>query len=334
VDRSPSRKLTITDIAKRARVSRATVSLVLRESPLVADETRARVQKIVASLGYVRNRGAANLRSRNSQTIGLILSDLANPFYAELIAGIESVMDENGRIAFIVNTEEDPVKQDRLILRPREQNVEGIILSAAEGTDPGLIDRLRQWRLPCVQTMRRLNGRLFDYVGPAIKRGVEMAVDHLAERGHRSIAYIGASRRTSPTRERLAGFSSAMSKRGLRQDLIVRCPPTREEGAHAIRELLAGPTPPTAAVCYNDVCAFGVVLGFMEAGGRPGADFGVVGFDNIADAAFVRPALTTVAIDPRRLGQESARLLLRRIASPDASPERLVVPSHLIVRET
>jgi LacI family transcriptional regulator len=327
-------KLTLNDIAGRANVSRSTVSLVLRDSPLVADDTRATVKALMESLGYVRNRGAGNLRSRTSQTIGLVLCELTNPFYSELVAGIDPVMDESGRIAFITHSDEDPSRQDRLIHRLREQNVDGIILSAAEGTDPNLIGRLRQWRVPCVQTMRRVGSGPCDYVGPAIKLGVEMAVDHLVERGHKSIAYIGAARQTSPTRERLAGFNAAVRRHRLPGSSIIRCPPTREEGARAMGDLLQRPNSPTAAICYNDVCAFGAIVAFMEAGLRPRADFGVVGFDDIADAALARPALTTIAIDPKRLGAETAKLLLRRIADPDGEPEEVIIRPTLIVRDT
>jgi LacI family transcriptional regulator len=163
---------------------------------------------------------------------------------------------------------------------------------------------------------------------------VELAVEHLIGLGHRRIAYIGAARRTSPTRERLAGFRRTLSKRKLEPGPIVRCPPTREDGARAIRELLRSDDPPTAAVCYNDVCAFGVVLGLIESGRRLPGDFGVIGFDNIADAALVRPALTTIAIDPHRIGEEMALLLLRRIADADGRPERVILPPRLIVRDT
>lgn len=327
-------KLTLKDIARKAKVSASTVSLVLRDSPLVADETRQLVQGWIDQLGYVRDRGAANLRSRTSQTIGLVFCEITNPFYSELIAGIDSVLDRNGRIAFIAHSAEDPERQDRLIHRLREQNVDGIILSAAEGTDPQIIARLRGWHLPCVQTLRHVGRARSDYVGPAIEAGVEMAVEYLIRAGHRRIAYIGAARETSPTRERLVGFETALRRHGLPKGPIVRCPPTREDGARAVRALLAGDDPPTGAVCYNDVCAFGVVLGLMEAGRRPQKDFGVVGFDNIADAALVRPALTTIAIDPHRIGEESANLLLRRIADPAGRPERVIMPSRLIVRDT
>jgi len=328
------RKLTLKDIAHKAKVSTSTVSLVLRDSPLVADETRAMVQGWIDSLGYVRDRGAANLRSRTSQTIGLVFCEITNPFYAELIAGIDSVLDRSGRIAFIAHTAEDPVRQDRLIHRLREQNVDGIILSAAEGTNPEIIARLQRWQLPCVQTLRHVGRRRTDYVGPAIESGVAMSVDYLVGEGHARIAFIGAARQTSVTRERLFGFNSALRRHRLAPGPIVRCPPTREDGARAIRELIVGRNPPTAAICYNDVCAFGVVLGLMESGLRPQADFGVVGFDNIADAALVRPALTTVAIEPHRIGEEATKLLLRRIADPSGPPERVIMPSRLIVRDT
>jgi len=327
-------KLTLKDIARRAKVSTSTVSLVLRESPLVADATRKLVQQWIDELGYIRDRGAANLRSRTSQTVGLVFCELTNPFYAELIAGIDSVLDRHGRIAFIAHTAEDPERQDRLIRRLREQNVDGIILSAAEGTAPKTIRRLEEWGLPCVQTLRHVGSGHDDYVGPDIKTGVEMSVDYLAAAGHRRIAYIGAARHTSVTRERLAGFHSGLERHALAPGPIVRCAPTREDGFKAVASLLATDDPPTAAICYNDVCAFGVVLGFIDAGLRPRKDFGVVGFDNIADAALVRPALTTIAIEPHRIGEEAAALLLRRIADPAGRPERVIMPARLVVRDT
>jgi LacI family transcriptional regulator len=330
--RSP--KLTVTDIANRAKVSTSTVSLVLRNSPLVAEGTRQGVQRIIDKLGYVRDRGAGSLRSGTSQTIGLVLCEIVNPFYSELIAGIDAVLDRNGRIAFIGHSAEDPARQDRLIHRLREQNVDGIILSAAEGTDPNTISQLKLWNVPCVQTLRHVGQARSDYVGPAIAAGVEAAVEYLVREGHQRIAYIGAARQTSPTRERLAGFRAAINRHRLPEGRIVRCAPTREEGARAVRALLEVDNPPTAAVCYNDVCAFGVIMGLEEIGRRPRRDFGVVGFDNIADAALVRPALTTIAIDPRRIGEEAASLLLRRIADPRGRHERIIMPSRLIVRDT
>jgi len=328
------RKLTLKDIARHAEVSPATVSLVLRESPLVAEATRTRVRAAIDSLGYVYNRGAANLRSRRSKTIGLVVCEITNPFYAELVAGIDLVMDRTGWVAFLANSSESPGRQDRFIQRIREQNADGIVLTAAEGTSAELIARLRSWRLPCVQALRRISEEPSDYVGPDYRLGVSMAVGHLIAQGHKRIAYIGGARRTSALRERLAGYRSTMKRHGLGAEPIVACPATREQGARAIRDLLRTPEPPTAAVCYNDVIAFGVVLGLLEAGRRPGSDFNLVGFDDIAEAALSRPALTTIAVDPRHIGEQVAELVLRRIADPEGRPEQIILPPRLIVRDT
>jgi LacI family transcriptional regulator len=328
------RKPTLKDVALKARVSTSTVSLVLRESPLVADNTRDLVKGWMERLGYVPNRGAANLRARTSQTIGLVICELTNPFYAELIAGIDSVLDERGRIAFIAHTGEDPERQDRMIRRLREQGVDGIILSPAEGTTAETIVKLREWDLPCVQALRHVGRGESDYIGPAIKKGVEASVDYLVAQGHRRIAYIGVARRTSVTRERLAGFAAGLRRHRLPPGPIVDCPPTRENGLRAVAALLATKEPPTAVIGYNDVCAFGAIQGFVEAGLTPKRDFGVVGFDNIADAALSRPALTTIGVDPHRIGREAANLLLDRIANPVDNFERRIMPTQLIVRDT
>jgi LacI family transcriptional regulator len=328
------RKVTVKDVARQAKVSPSTVSLVLRNSPLVADKTLEEVRSAIQTLGYIYNRGAANLRSRQSQTIGLIVCEITNPFYAELVAGIDNVLDRSGWIAFIANTSESPTRQDRFIQRIREQNVDGIVLVAAEGTDPEVVEQISAWGLPCVQALRHLGGNSGDYVGPDYRMGLGLAVQHLVNNGHRRIAYIGGARKTSATRERLDGYRNSLAQHNLEAGPIVSCPATRENGARAIRELLGTGMPPTAAICYNDVVAFGVVQGLLEAGRQPGRDFGVVGFDNIAEAALSRPALTTIAVAPQQIGEEAANLLLRRIENAHGRTERIILPPRLIIRDT
>lgn len=328
------RKLTLKDIARHAKVSTSTVSLVLRDSPLVAEATRSKVRATMEELGYVYNRGAANLRSRRSKTIGVVVCEITNPFYAELVAGIDTVMDRAGWIAFLANSSESPERQARFIQRIREQNVDGIVLTAAEGTEPEFVSRLHDWRIPCVQALRRVGDESGDYVGPDYRLGVSLAVEHLIALGHKRITFIGGARRISALRERLAGYRNAMKRHGLEPEPVVPCPATREHGAKAIRHVLSGHNPPTAAVCYNDITAFGVILGLLEAGHQPGRDFNLVGFDNISEAALSRPALTTIAVEPRQIGQEVAELILRRIADPDGRPEQVILPPRLIIRDT
>ena len=328
-------RVTLKEIAQHAGVSPATVSLVLRDSPLVAKPTRKRIQASIDTLGYVYDRSAANLRTRSTQTIGLIVCEITNPFYAELTAGIDGALDRAGWVAFLANTAESPARQDRFIERMREQRVDGLLLSPAEGTDVDTIERLHRYGLPVVQMLRRVGKREADFVGPDFRLGMTLATEHLIRLGHKRIAYVGGGRRTSPVRDRGVGYRETMIRHGLPVGPIVGCLPTREAGAAAVGTLLRGKaSDPTAVLCYNDVCAFGFLLGLADKGLKAGSDCAVVGFDDIEEAAYCRPALTTVAIGPRQLGEESAGLLLRRIKAPNGAAENVILPPRLIIRSS
>ena len=329
----PSPRATLHEIAQAAGVSRSTVSLVLRDSPLVADATRARVRAAMEQIGYVYNRGAAQLRTGVSRTVGLIVSEITNPFYAELTAGIDAALDRAGWLAFLANSGDQPDRQDRLIRRIREQGADGIILSPAEGTARDLPVQLRRGRFPCVQMLRQV-GDFNDYVGPDYALGMALAVEHLIARGHRRIGYLHSPRQTSATRERFASLTTTLARHGLRPKTIMPCGGARAQAAAAVGGMLEGTGPPTALICHNDVIALGVLSGLSRLGIRPGSDIAVVGFDNIAEAATSVPTLTTVATRPAEVGAEAAGLLLRRIAARDGAAERIILPPRLIVRET
>nr|WP_246513028.1 LacI family DNA-binding transcriptional regulator [Azospirillum picis] len=324
----------MTGVADRAGVSRSTVSLVLRGSPLVAAETRDRVQAAMAELGYIYNRGAATLRAARTQTVGLLVCEISNPFYAELTAGVDEVLDTEGFVAFIANSAEQPDRQDRFLQRMREHNVDGVILCPAAGTPHDLPGRLAGWRLPFVQALRSVPSQDSDYAGVDYQAGIEMVAEHLIGLGHRRIAFIGSNLDHSAYVDRRKGFAAAMARHGLADDLVLRCPPSRRAGAEVVGALLAHPAPPTAALCHNDVLALGVILGLEARGLHAGRDLAVTGFDDVPEAALSRPALTTVATSARQIGQEAARLLLRRIADPQGRPERVILPGRLVVRES
>jgi LacI family transcriptional regulator len=238
-------------------------------------------------------------------------------------------------VAFLANTAESPARQDRFIERMREQRVDGLLLSPAEGTDVDTIERLHRYGLPVVQMLRRVGKREADFVGPDFRLGMTLATEYLIRLGHKRIAYVGGGRRTSPVRDRGVGYRETMIRHGLPVGPIVSCLPTREAGAAAVGTLLRGKaSDPTAVLCYNDVCAFGFLLGLADKGLKAGSDCAVVGFDDIEEAAYCRPALTTVAIGPRQLGEESASLLLRRIRSPNGAAENVILPPRLIIRSS
>jgi LacI family transcriptional regulator len=316
-------------------VSPATVSLVLRKSPLVARATREKIESSIDSLGYVYDRAAANLRTGRTHTIGLIVCEITNPFYAELTAGIDDALDRAGWVAFLANTAESPARQDRFIERMREQRVDGLLLSPAEGTEADTVERLHRHGMPVVQVLRRVGRGKADHVGADFRLGMTLAAEHLIRLGHKRIAFVGGGRRASPARDRAAAYRETLARYGLPLGPVVNCPPTREDGARAVGDLVRGRRDdPTAILCFNDLCAFGVMLGLADRGLVVGRDVAVIGFDNIGEAAHHRPALTTIDIGARNIGEEAAKLLVRRIGSPRGAPESVILPPRLIVRSS
>ena len=329
--------VTIRHIAERARVSVSTVSLVLRESPLVKDETRQRVQKAAAEIGYVYNRSAASLRSRQTGVVGLCVNDLTNPYFAEMVAGIERALYGLGRTVLMSDAQEDPVRQLGFLEKMREYSVDGLLISPAHTIKAArLASLVRVARIPCVLVSRDLPGSGLDYAGYDHRHGMLLAVEHLIAMGHRRVALLGGSGSTWVGSERVKGYRQALAAAGLPHDpaLEIGGPLTRQDGMRIIDLALALEHPPTAAACANDVFAFGVMLGLRHRGLEPGRDFAVTGNDNIAEAALWTPSLTTVDTDFQVIGHEAVRLLLQRIKDPALPPQRLVLPVHLEVRNS
>jgi LacI family transcriptional regulator len=328
--------VTLLEVAHDAGVSRATASLVLRGSDLVADETRERVLASMRKLGYVYHRGAASLRTQRSHTIGLLVPDVTNPFFAEMTVGIEERLDQAQHVVLLGNTAETLNKQERLLAMMQEYRADGVLLCPATGTSAQTLVRLRQGRLPFVLFTRYVDRVDADYVGTDNVRGAELATEHLIALGHQRIAFVGGPANSSARRDRLQGYQHALMRHGLPVDpaLQITSSTTREGGHDCIRVLLERAEPPTAVLCYNDIVAFGVMLGLQASGYVPGRDVAVIGFDDIAEAALWRPALTTVAISPRQIGEEAARLLLERIAAPDTAARQIILRPKLIVRDS
>lgn len=331
---APRQRVTVEDLARHAGVSRATVSLVLRKSPLVAAETRECVLRAVESLGYVYNRGAANLRTQRSHTIGVAINELTNPYFAELTAAIQRAFFDRGRTVFIANSEENPARQDQFIATMREYNVDGLAICPSEGTKRETLRRLKEQGIPCVLISRNVAGAGLDYAGHANREGMRLAAGHLIGLGHRRIAMLGGTDLVSTGVERRAGYRDALTAHGISVDeaLIIAGPLTRDFGATTVKLLLASRNPPTAAVCFNDVVAFGVMLGLRQIGQEAGRDFAVIGYDDLAEAALWTPALSTVAVDSAGIGDAAVQLLLHRIEHRDAKPRRIIMQPRLILR--
>jgi LacI family transcriptional regulator len=328
---SPKDRVTLVDIASDAGVSRATVSLVLRNVPSVAPATRKRVLQSINRLGYVYHRGAANLRTQRSHAIGLVVSDITNPFFAEIIIAIEDWLGSAGLVTILGNTSENPEKQQRLLKSLSEYPADGILICPTQGsiTEVGSFGG----RLPPVVAFTRpLNG--IDYAGVDNLAGSELAIDHLAKLGHRQIAFIGGPSALSSAQQRFLGYQQGLEKNGIpfREDLFIEEAPNRKGGFEGLTTALSLSPAPTAAVCFNDVVALGAIEALRSSGKEPGRDFSIVGFNNIADAHF--GGLTTVDTSPAKIGEAAADLLLHRIKEPSAPVRQVILTPRLIVRQS
>ena len=322
---------TLADIAADAGVSRATVSLVIRNVPTVAEGTRQRVMSSLSRLGYVYNRGAASLRSQRSHAVGLVVSDITNPFFAELIVAIEDRLAAAGYITVFGNTSERPEKQMRLLTRLAESAVDGILICPTKGANSSTEFALPN--VPVVAFARTLPG--VDYVGLDNRLGAALATKHLFRLGHHRIAFFGGFRELSSSQERLEGYLSAHQETGrtVTQELIFSGPPTQAGGGQAVTQALRLSTPPTAALCFNDLVALGATEALRSAGLEP-PRFALVGYDNIGVGASVHPALTTVDGVPAEVGKAAAELLLQRLNEPASTIQRRILEPRLIVRES
>ena len=333
---SPKDRVTIIEIAAAAGVSKSTVSLVLKGSESVHPATRERVNAAIRDLGYVYNRGAANLRRAHSNIVGMVINDLINPFFAELAVGIERSFQSAGYVPFIANTAENPVRQAEVIKVMREQGVAGLIVSAARGTPDDALDGLVAVGVPVVLAMRRLRGRRIPVVCPDYRQGVRLAVERLVELGHRRIAFLGGYADSVVRAERAEGFRAALADAGLDPGgaVNIATSPTREGGAQALETALAQRDAPTGAVCFNDIVAFGVCLGLRRHGIQPGRGFAVIGFDDVQEAVHADPPLTTVAVDVMGLGERAAQCVLKMIETGRNTAEDHIGAVHLAVRDS
>lgn len=326
---------TIVEVARRARVSTSTVSHVLNGTRFVSPATRTRVEAAVAGLRYRPNALARSLRRGRSHTLGMIVPDSANPFFAEMGRAIELAAFEAGFSVILCNTENDRDKE-RLYLKVLAENqVAGVVLVAAGERDDSF-ESLAHGRLPVVAMDRERPGLALDTVLADHRLGGQLATRHLIGLGHRRIGCVTGPARLSPSVERLAGYRRALREADVPLDeaLVVRGDFHAATGAAAARALLGSPGRPTAVFACNDLMAMGVLSAAAAAGLRVPADLAVVGYDDIELAPFTIPSLSTVAQPKREMGQEVVKLLLNRIGDGRLPPQREVLPVSLRVRQS
>jgi LacI family transcriptional regulator len=301
-------RVTLMDVAWHCGVSRATVSLVLNDSPLVAEKTRDRVRQAMTELGYVYNRAAASLRTQHSDAIGVVLTNITNPYFAEIAAGLQDTLTSRS-VPLLAVSGEDRDLQHRLVRSLVERNVEGIVLVPAHGTTPNDLPDLVG--TPLVLLARRLNGMDADYVGAQNRDGGYAAAEHLYSHGCRRIAFVGGYADSSAREERAGGVEEFLNDHGLQLDAehSVVCEPARPQARDAAMRLLIQDPDVDGIICFSDVVAFGVLDAIADMNRSIGSDVRVIGFDDVHDAGLNRPSLSSVAVPARETGRRAAQLV-------------------------
>jgi LacI family transcriptional regulator len=327
---------TLRDVAQLAGVHPATASRALNPQtrPLVNAETARKVLRAAESIGYQPNPIARSLKTARSTTVGLVIPDLTNPLFPPIVRGIEDVLTTAGYNAWIVNTDNDPGREERQVESLRSRQVEGLIVATARRDHPLLV-RLHRQGVRLVLVNRRVDGLELPSVTADDDAGIAMAVAHLASLGHTKIAHLAGPQQTSTGVSRARAFRHALLDQGLADDpaLIVECGYWSEaEGAQALRRLLDSGAEFTAVVAGNDLIALGCYDVFAERGMTCPDDMSVVGFNEMPFLDKMRPPLTTVAIPHYEIGVEAARLLLDTIDEPDRHPRSVLLAPSLVVR--
>jgi LacI family transcriptional regulator len=327
-------RITLDDVSRAAGVSRSTASLVLRGSPKIPAATAERVRKVMADLGYVYNRSAANLRQSRSMTLGLIVTEIINPYFAELAMAADEVAHEAAYTIFIGYSHDEADRQHELMTSMIERQVDGFILLPAPDSDPEKIASLvAAAKTPTVTVARRIEG--LDYVGSDNVAGGELLGSHLAAIGCRTVAFLGGLQASSTT-ERSEGLARSLAARGLEfwNDAEQRAHITPAGGVQATAALLDRGRLPDAVVAYNDIVALGIYEELRRRELRPGEDMAVASFDDTRFAATQAPPLTSVAGFPDEIGRRAAGRLLQLLDDGEDGPLNDLVPPKLRLRSS
>jgi LacI family transcriptional regulator len=329
----PVKTARIKDVAREAGVSTATVSHVINRTKYVTDETRARVLSAIERCEYHPNAHARSLASGRSNMIGLLVSDISNPFFPELIKSIETAAFESGYNVILLNTNYDAQRAADYVRRLSELNVAGVALMTSE-LDAALFREITRKRISVVFDNTGPTGERMSNISVDYASGIEEAVRHLVSLGHRRIAHIaGASRIPSGVIRREAFLDSVARHLSDEPEPAVYEGDFRLDGGRrAASEMLSAPEMPTAVVVANDMMALGAMREFRAAGLSIPRDISVVGFDDIAFAALSEPPLTTVSSPRVEIGRRAIEALIASIERPDQRGVEIRVPTHLITR--
>jgi DNA-binding LacI/PurR family transcriptional regulator len=333
VEEDGERQLNIEEIARRAKVSTATVSRTLNQTGAVRPETARKVWRAAAALNYYPNSHARALVSGRSRLLGLIVSDITNPFFPELVHSFEALATQHQYDVILTSTDYQTAYMTNCVRRMLERKVDGVAIMTSE-MDMGLIKDLARRGVPLVfldvgRVGPRMSHVLIDYAN-----GIRQAVDHVLALGHKRVAFITGPLDLHSARTRRQAFLDGMRAHRAQPDpkLVREGTHTADGGRQTMTALLKSPKRPTAVVCSNDWTAIGALHAIDAAGLRVPEDISVVGFDDIPLASYTKPPLTSVRMSAGDVGSTAFDALFRLIGGERLEGDVYQVPTQLVIR--
>jgi LacI family transcriptional regulator len=327
--------ITLKMVAERAGVSVNTASRAINNKPDINLETKKRVLQIAKELGYIRNAAAVALRTKKTGTIGVVIADNRNPFYAEVLNGIEEAAREKNYHIILANTQRDYKKEEEAINLLLAKRVDGLLITPVQDRDDD-IKNLIEANIPFVIVGRDFKNIEVDTVYNDEVRGGFLATEYLIKKGHKRIALINGFLHKSPAKGRLEGYKNALKKYGITFDdaLVTVGDIDVKDGYERTKQLFEKGLNFTAIFAYNDIMAFGAMQAIKEKSLRIPEDIGLVGYDDIPFSSFISPSLTTIRLKKQELGAESVKLLLSRINGNRKKIKKVMLGVELQIRES
>ncbi|MEB3103908.1 LacI family DNA-binding transcriptional regulator [Ferviditalea candida] len=328
-------KTTIYDVAKQAGVSIATVSKVISGKGKISKKRREQILKIMEELNYQPSMIASALVGKKTYTIGLLIPDISNPFFAEIARAIEDQAHQSGYSIIICSTDNKDERVERYISLLEQKSVDGIIIgTGVENIE--ILRRLETRSIPFVMISRESTALAVDTVVSDDYIGGILAAQHLAELGHRRFAILSENLKVSSSRERIRGFKQGLSDMNIPFDdkNIVICDYRVEEGRRCAYELLQYTEKPTAIFCCNDLLAIGAIQAAKQLGIKVPDALSIVGFDDTILASVTDPPLTTIAQPIDRMGKQAFNLLIDNLMNSESVKQRIVLRPELIIRQS
>lgn len=329
------KRATITDVAEIAGVSKSTVSHVINNTRFVEDVTRSRVLKVVEELGYQPSLVARSLTTNRTETIGIIVSDVTNNFFGDVLHGIEDIVRPANYNLVVCNTDEILEREDHYIDLLLRQRVDGII-AAATSKKWDVLSKAGVQHTPLVFVDREYEGLSGPFIGVDNYGGARMGVKHLIECGHKKIGIVAGFQRLSTMRNRLAGFKDELTAHHIHlpEERIITSPLSIEAGRQAALKLLTLPERPTAVFINNNFLSLGTLLAIKELGLRCPEDVALIGFDDHPWAEVACPPLTVVRQPARQVGKEAASIMLELINGAQSTSSRVYLNCELVIRSS